>query len=213
MHRRQRSSISSAVRSCGSAGVPPPAAAGAVAALLPGAAESEPAPAAAVRLLDGQPQLGLLVGGPRGRPCPAVWPVTPWEAALGARVPLTTPGGTAKVNVPPGSSTGRRGLRGEPQPAGGVPVGFHQAERHEPAHRFRVQAAAGGDGLQAESPRWGQRIAHPRRRAYRDHQGIGGVRRLSRAVRAGLLVHGHPMPPSPTPEERSAARSRSPCGT
>ena len=36
--------------------------------LLPGAAESEPAPAAAVRLLDGQPQLGLLVGGPRGRP-------------------------------------------------------------------------------------------------------------------------------------------------
>ena len=129
MHRRQRSSISSAVRSCGSAGVPPPAAAGAVAALLPGAAESEPAPAAAVRLLDGQPQLGLLVGGPRGRPCPAVWPVTPWEAALGARVPLTTPGGTAKVNVPPGSSTGRRlRLRGEGMPHPGGKPGDLYAE-------------------------------------------------------------------------------------
>ncbi|MGW6240502.1 DnaJ C-terminal domain-containing protein [Streptomyces sp. NPDC055094] len=44
-------------------------------------------------------------------------PVTPWEAALGATVPLATPGGTAKVTVPPGSSTGRRlRLRGEGMP-------------------------------------------------------------------------------------------------
>ncbi|MCQ4079325.1 J domain-containing protein [Streptomyces sp. RB6PN25] len=44
-------------------------------------------------------------------------PVTPWEAALGATVPLTTPNGTAKVTVPPGSSTGRRlRLRGEGMP-------------------------------------------------------------------------------------------------
>ncbi|MFD8968855.1 DnaJ C-terminal domain-containing protein [Streptomyces sp. NPDC059568] len=44
-------------------------------------------------------------------------PVTPWEAALGATVPLPTPGGSAKVTVPPGSSSGRRlRLRGEGMP-------------------------------------------------------------------------------------------------
>ncbi|QUH03527.1 J domain-containing protein [Saccharopolyspora erythraea] len=44
-------------------------------------------------------------------------PVTPWEAALGATVPLTTPGGEAKVTVPAGSSSGRRlRLRGEGMP-------------------------------------------------------------------------------------------------
>jgi curved DNA-binding protein len=35
-------------------------------------------------------------------------PVSPWEAALGATVPVQTPGGTAQVRVPPGSSSGRR---------------------------------------------------------------------------------------------------------
>jgi curved DNA-binding protein len=44
-------------------------------------------------------------------------PVTAWEAALGATVPVTGPGGTAKVHVPPGTSTGRRlRLRGEGMP-------------------------------------------------------------------------------------------------
>lgn len=44
-------------------------------------------------------------------------PVAAWEAALGATVPVPTPGGTAKVAVPPGSSTGRRlRLRGEGMP-------------------------------------------------------------------------------------------------
>ncbi|MDK9495922.1 J domain-containing protein [Streptomyces katrae] len=45
-------------------------------------------------------------------------PVAPWEAALGATVPVPTPGGgTAKVTVPPGSSSGRRlRLRGEGMP-------------------------------------------------------------------------------------------------
>ncbi|GAA1175893.1 DnaJ C-terminal domain-containing protein [Streptomyces hebeiensis] len=45
-------------------------------------------------------------------------PVTPWEAALGATVPVPTPSGaTAKVNVPAGSSSGRRlRLRGEGMP-------------------------------------------------------------------------------------------------
>ena len=48
-------------------------------------------------------------------------PVTPWEAALGATVPVSGPGGTAKVQVPPGTSSGRRlRLRGEgmPRPKG-----------------------------------------------------------------------------------------------
>jgi curved DNA-binding protein len=44
-------------------------------------------------------------------------PVSPWEAALGATVPVTTPGGEVKVRVAPGSSSGRRlRLRGEGMP-------------------------------------------------------------------------------------------------
>jgi curved DNA-binding protein len=49
-------------------------------------------------------------------------PVTPWEAALGAEVPVPTLEGTARVKVPPGSSSGRRlRLRGQglPDAAGG----------------------------------------------------------------------------------------------
>jgi curved DNA-binding protein len=48
-------------------------------------------------------------------------PLAPWEAAIGATVPVPTPGGEAKVTVPPGSSTGRwlrvRG-QGMPNPKG-----------------------------------------------------------------------------------------------
>lgn len=44
--------------------------------------------------------------------------VTPWEAALGASIPLTTPGGEVKVKVPAGSSSGRRlRLAGEGMPS------------------------------------------------------------------------------------------------
>ena len=44
-------------------------------------------------------------------------PVAPWEAALGATVPVDTPGGEVKVKVPPGSSSGRRlRLRGQGMP-------------------------------------------------------------------------------------------------
>lgn len=44
-------------------------------------------------------------------------PVAPWEAALGTTAPLETPGGEAKVKVPPGSSSGRRlRLRGRGLP-------------------------------------------------------------------------------------------------
>jgi curved DNA-binding protein len=35
-------------------------------------------------------------------------PVTPWEAALGARIPVPTPSGTVEVTVPPGSQSGRK---------------------------------------------------------------------------------------------------------
>jgi curved DNA-binding protein len=71
-------------------------------------------------------------------------PLTPWEAALGASVPVPTPGGEAKVRVPPGTSSGRRlRLRGEgmPNPDGRpgdlyavvqvtVPTHLRQRERH-----------------------------------------------------------------------------------
>jgi curved DNA-binding protein len=50
-------------------------------------------------------------------------PVSPWEAALGATVEVRTLTGTARVRVPPGSSTGRKlRLRGQglPGPRGGT---------------------------------------------------------------------------------------------
>ena len=47
-------------------------------------------------------------------------PVAPWEAALGATVEVRTLDGTARVKVPPGSSSGRRlRLRGEGMPGPG----------------------------------------------------------------------------------------------
>ncbi|MGW4398950.1 DnaJ C-terminal domain-containing protein [Amycolatopsis nivea] len=56
-----------------------------------------------------------------GRDITVELPVSPWEAALGATVPVPTPGGEVKVRVVAGSSTGRRlRLRGEglPNPRG-----------------------------------------------------------------------------------------------
>jgi len=49
--------------------------------------------------------------------------VSPWEAALGATVPVDTPGGELKVRIPPGSSSGRRvrlSGKGMPNPRGGA---------------------------------------------------------------------------------------------
>src|SRR5690242_8786662 len=44
-------------------------------------------------------------------------PLAPWEAALGTSVAVDTPGGEAKVKVPPGTSSGRRlRLRGRGLP-------------------------------------------------------------------------------------------------
>jgi curved DNA-binding protein len=52
-----------------------------------------------------------------GRTITVDLPLTPWEAALGATVPVSTPSGETKVTVPGGSSTGRRlRLRGEGMP-------------------------------------------------------------------------------------------------
>ena len=52
-----------------------------------------------------------------GRDISVDLPLAQWEAALGASVPVPTPGGEAKVRVPAGSSTGRRlRLRGEGMP-------------------------------------------------------------------------------------------------
>jgi curved DNA-binding protein len=47
-------------------------------------------------------------------------PITPWEAALGAKIAVPTPSGTVEVTVPPGSQSGRklrlkgRGIPGKP---------------------------------------------------------------------------------------------------
>jgi curved DNA-binding protein len=71
-------------------------------------------------------------------------PVAPWEAALGARVPLDAPGGPVRVDVPAGTSSGRRlRLRGQglPNPRGRpgdlyaevkimVPPALSDPERH-----------------------------------------------------------------------------------
>jgi curved DNA-binding protein len=56
-----------------------------------------------------------------GRDLTVELPVTPWEAVLGARVCVDTPSGPVQVDLPAGSSTGRRlRLRGHgmPQPHG-----------------------------------------------------------------------------------------------
>ncbi len=56
-----------------------------------------------------------------GRDVTVDLPVTPWEAALGATVPIDTPGGRVEIKVPAGSSSGRRLRlrgRGMPNPRG-----------------------------------------------------------------------------------------------
>jgi curved DNA-binding protein len=52
-----------------------------------------------------------------GRDVTVDLPIAPWEAVLGATVAVATPGGSARVVVPGGSSTGRRlRLRGQGMP-------------------------------------------------------------------------------------------------
>jgi curved DNA-binding protein len=53
-----------------------------------------------------------------GRDIYLTLPVTPWEAALGATVPVPTPLGTLEVNIPAGSRAGRKlRLKGRGIPA------------------------------------------------------------------------------------------------
>ena len=53
-----------------------------------------------------------------GRDLYLTLPVTPWEAALGAAVPVSTPGGTVEMSIPAGTQTGRKlRLRGRGIPA------------------------------------------------------------------------------------------------
>jgi curved DNA-binding protein len=55
---------------------------------------------------------------PEGRDLHTTLPVAPWEAALGAVVPVELPGGTVKVRIPPGAEPGRRlRVRGKGLPA------------------------------------------------------------------------------------------------
>jgi curved DNA-binding protein len=64
-----------------------------------------------------------------GRDITVELPVAPWEAALGASVPVDTPGGRVQVQVPAGSSSGRRlRLRGRGMPNPKGPAGDLYAE-------------------------------------------------------------------------------------
>jgi curved DNA-binding protein len=57
----------------------------------------------------------------QGRDITVELPVAPWEAALGAKVPIDTLGGRVEIKVPSGSSSGRRLRlrgRGMPNPRG-----------------------------------------------------------------------------------------------
>jgi curved DNA-binding protein len=57
----------------------------------------------------------------------AVVPITPWEAALGARIPVATLGGTVDVSVPAGAQSGQKlRLKGRGLP--GKPSGDHYVE-------------------------------------------------------------------------------------
>ena len=80
-----------------------------------------------------------------GRDIATDLPVSPWEAVLGATVAVHTPGGEAKVKVPPGSSTGRRlRLRGEGMP--------------NPARQTRRPLRRGQDRRAAETHETGTRV-------------------------------------------------------
>jgi curved DNA-binding protein len=64
-----------------------------------------------------------------GRDLTVDLPVSAWEAALGATVPVETPAGRVEIDLPPGSSSGRRlRLRGRGLPNPGGPAGDLYAE-------------------------------------------------------------------------------------
>lgn len=85
-------------------------------------------------------------------------PVAPWEAALGATVSVKTPGGSAQVRVPAGSSSGRRlRLRGRglPKAGGGrgdlhaivkITVPKQLSDRERELYEQLAESSAGRDG-------------------------------------------------------------------
>ncbi len=62
-----------------------------------------------------------------GRNIYSVLPVTPWEAALGARIAVATLGGTVEVAIPAGAQSGQR-LRLKERGLPGEPGGDHYVE-------------------------------------------------------------------------------------
>jgi curved DNA-binding protein len=95
-----------------------------------------------------------------GRDITVELPVAPWEAALGATVPVDTPGGTVQVQVPAGSSSGRRlRLRGRGMPNPNGPAGDLYAEvkivvpaRPSDAERRLWQQLAGASTFDPRQP-------------------------------------------------------------
>jgi curved DNA-binding protein len=72
-----------------------------------------------------------------GRDITVELPVAPWEAVLGASVPVGTPGGPVRVQVPAGSSSGRRLRlrgRGMPHPRGAAGDLYAEVKIVVPAH-------------------------------------------------------------------------------
>jgi curved DNA-binding protein len=66
-----------------------------------------------------------------GRDISFTLPLTPWEAALGASLPVETPGGQSTVKVPAGTSSGRRlRLKGQglPNPRGAAGDAFAEVQ-------------------------------------------------------------------------------------
>jgi len=81
----------------------------------------------------------------KGRDLYVDLPVAPWEAALGAEVPVPTLEGTARLKVPPGSSSGRRlRLRGQGLPAADGRAGdlYATVAIHVPSKLTRAERQA-----------------------------------------------------------------------
>jgi curved DNA-binding protein len=66
-----------------------------------------------------------------GRDISFMLPLTPWEAALGASIPVETPSGQSTIKIPAGTSSGRRlRLKGQglPNPRGASGDAFAEVQ-------------------------------------------------------------------------------------
>ncbi len=104
----------------------------------------------------------------QGRDVTVEVPVTPWEAALGGSIPVPTPAGTTRVDLPAGSSSGRRLRlrgRGMPNPRGAAGDLYAEVKIVVPATLSPTERDLFGR-LAAESgfdPRAGRSAAQGRR--------------------------------------------------